>query len=68
MIVFIVSTVIILLIPPFILFYIFMMPLLLFKKKLNFNGRRRWAFFHPFWYNNFNQVTMVEGVRKFYGA
>ena len=49
MILSLVTILIILLIPPLTLLYIFMMPLLYFKKKINYKGKRRWAFFHPFW-------------------
>jgi len=36
-------------IPPLAFLFIVMMPLLNLKKKLNNRGKKRWAFFHPFW-------------------
>ena len=39
------------------------------KKYLNKKqGRKRWAFFHPFWYFYHHIAMMEVGDRKFFGA
>jgi len=45
-----------------------MIPLLNFKKMLNNEGKRRWAFFHPFWYHSDKEATMEEVAKKCYGV
>ena len=55
-------------IPPLALFFTIMIPLLNFKKMLNNEGKRRWAFFHPFWYHSDKEATMEEVAKKCYGV
>lgn len=45
--------------PPFAL----IMLLLNLKKRISSNGKRKWAFFHPFWYILSDKV-MTEVVEK----
>jgi hypothetical protein len=55
-------------IPPLALLLAILMAVLNIKKKLSSKGKRRWAFFHPFWYHSFKEVTMEEAAKRCFGV